>query len=64
MSWKPNLFYEVYITNKSPCGHGYRCRKPVPWKESRKEKEDIILHLNSHKYLKGDKKNKGEENWI
>jgi len=59
MSRKANLFYEVNITNKGSCRHGDRSRKPIPREKGSKEKESVILHLNPHKYLEGNKKDQG-----
>lgn len=64
MSRKSDFLYEVYITDEGSCRQGDGSRKPVPGKEGRKEKESVVLHLNPHKYLEGDKKDKCEKNRI
>jgi hypothetical protein len=59
-----DFFYEGYITDKSSRRHGDGSREPVPGKKGRKKKESIVLHLNSHKYLKGDNQNDGKKERI
>jgi len=64
MSRETDFFYERYITNKSPRGHGDGSREPIPREKGREEEESIILHFNSHKYLKGDNQNDGKKERI
>ena len=59
-----DFFYEGYIANEGSTRHNDGGGKPVPGEKGREEKESVVFHLKSHKYLEGDKKDEGEKNWI
>ena len=64
MSRETDFFYEAYITDEGSGRHGDAGRKPIPWKEGREKKEDIVLHLNLQEYLEGKIKDERKKDRI
>ncbi len=60
VSWKIDLLDERRISQKNRGGEINGIGKPLPWKQTSDEKQDIVLHLYLHNDLKGHEEYKGE----